>query len=158
MKRLFSGALLVLVLLPALAMGQSPFDGTWTIDMSTAKFPEKPDVFVLQNGMYECQTCVPAIKVKADGSDQSVTGHPYFDAMTVKAVDDHNIESTIKRNGKLVGTEKDVISQRRHAKRKLHSQARCQRASWVAPDFRVMAHRKSAGIRIRRDLYLQVEW
>lgn len=110
MKRLFLGALLLWVLLPVLAVGQSPFDGTWTIDMSTTKFPEKPDVFLLQDGMFECQTCVPPIKVKADGSDQNVTGNPYFDTISVKAVDDHNVESTTKRSGKVVGTTKDVIS------------------------------------------------
>jgi hypothetical protein len=110
MKHLLPG-LLLLVLLPVPAMGQSPFDGTWTIDMSTVKFPEKPDVYVLQNGMYECKTCAPPIKIKADGSDQNVAGHPYFDAMAVKAVDDHSVESTTKRGGKVVGTEKDVISE-----------------------------------------------
>ena len=51
---------LVSLLLPAMAMAQSPFGGTWKIDPNTAKLPEKPDVYLLQNGMYHCKTCVPA--------------------------------------------------------------------------------------------------
>jgi hypothetical protein len=110
MKKLCFAGSLMLLLLPTLAMAQSPFDGTWKIDMSKVEFPKKPDAYLLQNGMYECSTCVPPISVKADGTDQKVTGHPYFDTMTVKAIDDHNVESSIKRDGKVVGTEKDSVS------------------------------------------------
>lgn len=110
MKKLCFAGLLMLLLLPVLAAAESPFDGTWKLDMSTIQFPKKPDAYLLQNGMYECSTCVPPISVKADGTDQKVTGHPYFDTLSVKAIDDHNVESAIKRDGKVVGTEKDSVS------------------------------------------------
>jgi hypothetical protein len=55
-------------------------------------------------------TCCKTISIKANGMDQSVTGHPYFDTMSIKAVDDHNVEMTTKRAGTVVGTEKDSIS------------------------------------------------
>ncbi len=74
-------------------MAQSPFDGTWKVDMSSAQWSTKPNVYLLQNGMYDCKTCVPPIKVKADGTDQKVTD-PYSDALSVKVIDDHNIENT----------------------------------------------------------------
>jgi hypothetical protein len=93
-----------------LAMGQSPFDGTWKADPSTFQYPEKPDEFLLQNGMYECKTCVPAINIKADGADQKVTGDPYTDTLCVKVIDDHNIESATKKDGKIVGTTKSSVS------------------------------------------------
>ena len=60
--------------------------------------------------MYDCKSCVPPISIKADGTDQKVTGYPYFDTMSMKVIDDHNVEGTTKRNGKEVGTEKDSIS------------------------------------------------
>jgi|NGEPerStandDraft_6_1074524.scaffolds.fasta_scaffold29864_2 hypothetical protein len=110
MKKLFVPGLFLLMLMPVLAMAQSPFDGTWKFDMNSLQFPKKPDVYLLQNGMYECKTCVPPINIKADGQDQKVTGHPYYDTMSIKVVDDHNVEGTTKRNGKVVGTEKDSIS------------------------------------------------
>src|SRR5438309_814829 len=58
------------LLLVNFANAQSALNGTWKVDMSKVDFSKKPDVFLLQNGMYECKTCTPAYKVKADGSDQ----------------------------------------------------------------------------------------
>jgi hypothetical protein len=74
MKKLF---LAVLLFAPAVVFAQSPFDGTWMTKLSTAQLPTKPDVYSLNNNMYECLTCVPKVSVKADGKDQKVTGHPY---------------------------------------------------------------------------------
>jgi hypothetical protein len=110
MKTLFFAGLLALLLLPVGATAQSPFDGTWKWDPSSVQWPEKPDVFLLQNGMYECKSCVPPVNIKADGSDQKVTGDPYSDTLSVKVIDDHNIESTSKKNGKVVSTAKMSVS------------------------------------------------
>ncbi len=110
MKKLFLAGLLMWSLLPVLAVAENPFDGTWKFDMSTVQFPKKPDVYLLQNGMFDCSSCVPPISIKADGTFQKVTGHPYFDMMSVKAIDDHNAEQAIQRGGKVVGTEKDSVS------------------------------------------------
>ena len=37
-----------------------------------------------------------------DGEDQAVTGHPYYDTVSIKAVDDRTIEETDKKDGKTV--------------------------------------------------------
>jgi hypothetical protein len=66
MKKMFFAASLMLLFTPILALAQSAFDGTWKIDMNKAEFLKKPDVYLLQNGMYESKTCVPPIKIKAD--------------------------------------------------------------------------------------------
>jgi len=110
MRKLFFAGLSVLLMMPVLAMAQSPFDGTWKVDMSSAQFPTKPDVYLLQNGMYECKTCVPSINIKADGTDQKVSGDPYQDTMSVKVIDDRNVETTSKKDGKIVGTSKNSVS------------------------------------------------
>src|SRR5713226_5681651 len=110
MKKLPWFVLLASLLTPGLAMAQSVFDGTWKVDMKTAQFPTKPDVYLLQDGMYHCKTCVPPIDIKADGQDQKVSGHPYYDLMSVKVVDDRTIEETDKKNGKTVGTSKSWVS------------------------------------------------
>jgi len=96
--------------MPAMAMAQSPFDGTWRVDLKTAKFPEKPDVYLLQDGMYHCKTCAPPVDVKADGQDQKVSGHPYYDTKSVKVMDDRTIEETDKKNGKMVAISKTWVS------------------------------------------------
>ena len=102
MKKLFFAALLTLFLLPVLTMAQSAFDGTWKFDMSKVQFPKKPDSYLLQNGMYDCKNppCAPPYSIKADGTDQKVTGDPYVDTMSVKVIDDHNVETTGKKDGK----------------------------------------------------------
>lgn len=92
------------------AMAQSAFDGTWKMDMSKVQFPAKPYVFLLQNGMYDCKTCSPPYSIKADGTDQAVSGHPYFDTVAIKVVDDRQIEETDKKGGNVVATSTTMVS------------------------------------------------
>src|SRR6202140_4899029 len=110
MRKLLLAASQLLLFAPMLMLAQSAFDGTWKIDLNNAQFPKKPDVYLLQNGMYECKTCVPPVKIKADGTDQTVTGHPYYDTAAIKVVSDHEIEETDKKNGKTVTTSKTTVS------------------------------------------------
>jgi hypothetical protein len=98
-----------ILFVPALA-AQSAWDGTWKFDLKNANFPKKPDIVVLQNGMYECKSCVPPYKVKADGTDQPVSGHPYRDSIAVKVIDDNTVQQTDKKNGKVVSTSNVTIS------------------------------------------------
>jgi hypothetical protein len=111
MKRMMLLAPLGALLLASSAgFAQSPFDGTWKIDMNKVTFPQKPDVFLLQNGMYSCKTCTPPYTIKADGTDQPVTGHPYFDTVAIKVVNDHQIQETDKKSGKTVSTSETTVS------------------------------------------------
>ena len=110
MKKFLLAGLLGALLMPSVVMAQSSFDGTWKIDLSKVQMPKKPDVLLLQNGMYDCKTCAPAISIKADGGDHPVTGHPYFDTMALKVVDDHTVQETQKKAGKVVATSKTVVA------------------------------------------------
>lgn len=102
--------LLVLLFVPLLAWSQSPFDGTWKVDMSKAKLPTKPDEYLLKDGMYECKTCKPEIRAKADGQMQSVSGHPYFDQIMIKVVDDKTVQIASSKSGKEAGKETWTLS------------------------------------------------
>jgi hypothetical protein len=51
---------------PASSLAQSPFDGTWRINMDQTKMSPKPLAFSVNNGMYDCFYCSPQIHVKAD--------------------------------------------------------------------------------------------
>jgi hypothetical protein len=103
--------LLALVLfVPSILMAQSPFDGTWMTKLDTAKFPKKPDMYLLDKGTYHCLTCVPKVDAKADGTDQKVTGQPYYDTIAVRVVDPNTVEVTQKKDGKTTYTETDTIS------------------------------------------------
>jgi hypothetical protein len=110
MKKLLWLGLLVALLMPAVAIAQSAFDGTWKGDLSKSQMPKKPDVYLLQDGMYHCKTCVPPVDVKADGQDHKVTGHPYYDTISIKVVDDRTVEETEKKDGKIVTTSSMMVS------------------------------------------------
>ena len=77
MKKLVLFEIVAASLMPLVAVAQSDFDGTWKIDFSKAVLPVKADIFLLQNGTYQCKTCIPVISVKADGEDHSITRSPY---------------------------------------------------------------------------------
>jgi hypothetical protein len=96
MKKLLCG---VVCLFPLLMFGQSPFDGTWKTNMAESKLSQKPYVFSVHNGIYDCESCVPKINVKADGQDQAVTGQTY-DTISVQAVDPNTLHVVLKQNDK----------------------------------------------------------
>jgi len=100
----------VLLLVPAAAFASSSFDGTWKGRVDSMKVTGKPDAFVVADGMYNCSSCVPEVKIKADGTDQKVTGHDYYDTIAVKIVDAKTIEITNKRAGKTVDTTTYTVS------------------------------------------------
>jgi hypothetical protein len=107
MKRL----LLVFCALTIPVVAQSPFDGTWQLNPQTATFKTQGDKFQLQNGMWNCDTCVPKEVVKADGQPHKVTGSPYYEMESVREINDHTVELTQTKNGKVVGTNKLTASE-----------------------------------------------
>jgi hypothetical protein len=99
------------VLLPLLALAaESPFTGTWKVDPDKIQFPEKPESWLLQNGRYQCTSCVPGIDIKADGSDQPIPGYKFADTLAVKVVNDRTVEFTNKKGGKVVQKETLTVS------------------------------------------------
>jgi hypothetical protein len=94
---------------PASSFAQSSFDGTWRTNFDQSKMSPKPVVFSVNNGMYDCSTCSPKINVKADGTDQSVSGQSY-DAISVREVDSKSIAVTTKKGGKTVNDQTRTVS------------------------------------------------
>jgi hypothetical protein len=110
MKKQILLAVLAAFFSPLMTLAQSNFDGTWKVDLQSAQLPTKPDVYLLENGTWDCKTCVPPISVKADGQDHKVTGHPYYDTVNIKVVDSSTVEETDKRSGKTVAVVKWTVS------------------------------------------------
>jgi hypothetical protein len=101
----------LVVFAPAFALAQSVFVGTWKADMQNdVQLPSKAYVFLLSGGTYHCKGCVPPYAVAADGQDHPVSGHPYFDTAAVKVVDEHTIQETDKKAGKVVVTNLTQVS------------------------------------------------
>lgn len=80
------------------AGAQSAFNGTWHTDLSKSKLSTKPNVFYLSQGWYHCVSCNPTYDVKADGTDQPVTGQAY-DTISVKEDDAKTISLIAKKAG-----------------------------------------------------------
>jgi hypothetical protein len=106
MKALF----ILLLLWPTVLVAQSPFDGTWVAKLDSVQFPKRPERYSLQNGTYECSTCIPRIKVKADGKNYPVAGSPYFSTIAVQIISDHSIQITEKQADRTVYSETDTVS------------------------------------------------
>src|SRR6202451_705929 len=106
MKKLFCIALLAALLSPSQAAAQSPFDGTWKIDLNTAQLPAKPGSYLLQAGVYHCRTCIRPIDVRADGLDHRVSGDSCYDTVSIRVLDDRTVQETDKNRGEIDHTEK----------------------------------------------------
>jgi hypothetical protein len=102
--------LVAILLTPLFCLAEGPFDGTWRFNLQNSNLPEKPDVYSVQNSTFSCSTCVPKLNVKDDGQDHKVNGSPYFDTVNVKAPNDHSLDVTYMKGGRLVGTENRVTS------------------------------------------------
>jgi hypothetical protein len=91
-------------------MGQSPFDGTWRLDTSDSQPSTVHYDYLLQGGIYHCTTCDPPVELPADGRDHKITGEPCYDTVSVKVVDSRTTEETDKRNGRIMGTFRLMVS------------------------------------------------
>ena len=98
------------LLLPLAALADSPFDGTWVAKDESQVMDPKPYVLSLASGVFENKTAVPPIKVKADGTDQPVTGHATYDTAAVKSGGADSFDVTVKKAGKTMGTSNYAVS------------------------------------------------
>jgi len=101
-RAIYLAAFFALVSAPVLAA--SPFDGTWKINVGTAPPPDKPNVFLLQDGRYSCRSCAPAFTVPADGAAHAIAGNPYVDSVAIKVVDARTVVETESKAGKTMWT------------------------------------------------------
>jgi hypothetical protein len=102
-------ALSLVALLPSLAWS-GPFDGTWTVAEGSMKVVGKPMTYLLADGMFTCGPCTPTYTVKADGKDHKVTGHAYYDYVSVSVLDANTIEIKTRMGEKPWAERKSVVS------------------------------------------------
>ena len=78
-------------------------DGTWKGDVSSVKFEQKPDEYLIQNGKFDCKSCIPPVSIAADGAYHPVTDHAYYDEESVKVVDDKTVQQSTRLKGRETG-------------------------------------------------------
>lgn len=98
MKHLIALALL----LPSMAFAGASFDGVWVTRPGSVQVTGKPDTFSLSGGMYECSSCAPPYKIKADGKDQPVATNGYRDHVAITVVSLTSVAMIAKKGGKLI--------------------------------------------------------
>ncbi len=101
-------ALLLFATSPAYA--KNLFVGTWKGDVKASTASTKPSVVTLSDGTYTCSTCVPVVKVAADGTFQPVVGNAYYDEMAVTVVDPLTIKRATRKAGKLMSESTSTLS------------------------------------------------
>lgn len=98
----FTLCLLALLCTVAVARAQSPFDGTWKLDLTKTHESDKPLVFYISQGWYHCVvSCNPDYTVPTDSHFHPVVGHA-FDSAAVTVIDDHTIAFLAKKDGKTI--------------------------------------------------------
>ena len=98
------------LLLPLAAVADTPWDGTWVSREDSAVMDKKPIVISLAKGIWQNDAYHPALKVKADGTDQPVKGYTYFDTVAVRDAGADAVEVTNKKAGKVTGTSRITVS------------------------------------------------
>lgn len=91
------------VWLPMVSVAADPFDGVWRTRPESVKRFGRPDVYVLAKGAFRCAACFPMLSVTANGSDQAVKGHVYYDTVAVRELSPLSIEVLEKLNGQPSG-------------------------------------------------------
>lgn len=109
MRKLILLGVSAAVLFPGGAFAQTGFAGTWKIDVSTLPYSKRPLIWLVQDGIYECRSCMPPIRVSADGQDQRVIGQSY-DKISVAIVDGRTIHLIQKKNDRIDSDERFTVS------------------------------------------------
>lgn len=102
--------LLPILLLPAVALAGTGFDGTWKTNIESLKTTGKPMILLLAGGEYTCVFCNPPYSVKADGADHKVTGQTYFDTVEVTVTGPSSADIVLKQGSKEVVRFSDTVS------------------------------------------------
>jgi hypothetical protein len=106
------------------AAAQDPFNGTWHLNKAKSTFdpgpgPEKATVTIKTDGTtwtamssssYEGKTLETSYTVTLDGTPGPVKGSPVYDMVSVKKIDDRNIEQKNMKDGKTVGETRATLS------------------------------------------------
>jgi hypothetical protein len=104
---------------------QDPELGTWTLDPAKSRYQPGPplrsqirtvekadrgqrlrNVTTTSDGT----NAVVAYTAKFDGKDYPVTGSPYGDTVSLKRVDSRTVEAIVKKEGKVVLTDRRQVS------------------------------------------------
>ena len=125
MSRLHVAVAIVLcVSASTVAAAQDPFNGTWHLNKAKSQFdpspgPEKATTTIKTDGTtwtatssssYEGKLLETSYTVKLDGTPAPLKGSPVADMISVRKVDDRNVEQKTMKDGKTVSEIRVTVS------------------------------------------------
>jgi hypothetical protein len=125
MSRLHAAlAIALCVCTTTVAAAQDPYSGTWQLNTAKSKYdpgpgPDKAAVTIKSDGStwtvktaasYEGKPVETSYTVKLDGTPAPLKGSPVADMVSVKKVDDRNVELKSMKDGKTVGESRGSVS------------------------------------------------
>jgi hypothetical protein len=106
LARLFFAAF---VFVPAQALAQSPFDGTWVMNSDTVQQPNKTQTLILDKGMFCCVLSQKSIT--ADGQDHQLPAYAGADTASARVIDANTVEVVAKKADRAMFTTTYTVSQ-----------------------------------------------
>lgn len=101
--------MVALLFIPVQCLAQTAFIGTWRPDPQKPGPNEQSTVVELIDGQYECKSCMPPYRVKADGQDHAVSGAANFDTMSVTIADKRTVLKIARKGGQTTAQIKDMV-------------------------------------------------
>ena len=117
-------AMVLCVSASTVAAAQDPFNGTWHLNKAKSQFdpgpgPEKATTTIKTDGTtwtatssssYEGKLLETSYTVKLDGTPAPLKGSPVADMISVRKVDDRNVEQKTMKDGKTVSEIRVTVS------------------------------------------------
>lgn len=80
----------------------SVFDGTWRPNYEAPGPDAPPDVLSLVDGIFECRSWEPPLRVDADGRFHAIEGNPRFETIAVSVLDARTVRQVGRRGDVVV--------------------------------------------------------
>ena len=117
-------AIVVSLGVTTVAAAQDPYNGTWHLNAAKSKYdpgpaPDKATVTIKSDGKtwtvnttgaYDGKPLETSYTVRLDGTPAPLKGSPVADMISVKKIDDRQVELTSMKGGKTVGESRATVS------------------------------------------------
>lgn len=95
---------------PAEATAATGIAGTWKADPSSAQSENDTSSFLLADGQFTCNSCIPPYSTTADGQWQQVD-RPGADEVMIEVVDDMTVKTAFRFEGRDLGNTTWTVSE-----------------------------------------------
>jgi len=92
------------------AAASSSIAGTWKANLDSAQFENDVNTYLLADGQFNCESCLPPYSVTANGEWQSVE-RPGMDGQMIEVVDANTLKSSARFGEKDIGNSTWTVSE-----------------------------------------------